>query len=472
MINNKILISILLFLLIGCSKSIPKIEKNNITIANDIILNKKDINGKLNFNNQKWWNIYEDENLNRIMEITLKSNTDLKIASLNIEKTKNKMILAKNKIESSINANALTMSTIENTTTPKIIAGDNINIALATLDFSYKFDFFNKYSNLVKQQKFLIESNELYSDLVQLNISTSIANLYGYYIYLNNQNELFNNELKLLNSLKTNVQSDIDNGMTNHDKLLILKNDIHKVSGQRNLNLAEISTTKETINLLSAYKHEKEINALLKESLSNKEILKRSLIIPNKISSDVISNRPDVKYYLSVINSQEAKLESLKADFYPQFAIGGNVGYAGLGINNPYQNIKATIWSLGPKVFLPVFDLENIKKNYEIGGLDLNIFIENYNKTINTAYSNVEVALTNSKVAKINVLESDESLKNSFLILDHSNTNYKIGSISRNENLIDQLTYVYSQFKNENERYKLYSNQIILINSLGGVYQK
>lgn len=472
MINKKILTSILLFLLIGCSKSIPKIEKNNITKANDIIWSKKDINRKLNFNNKKWWDIYEDKNLNRIIKITLDSNTDLKIASLNIEKTKNKMVLAENKIESSANASALIMSTEKNTTTPKMIAGDNINIALATLDFSYKFDFFNKYSNLVKQQKFLIKGNELYSDLVQLNISTSITTLYGYYIYLNKQNKLFNNELNLLNSLKENIKSDVDNGMVNYDKLLILKNDIYKVNKQRNLNLVKISTTKDTINLLSAYKHEKEINTLLKESLNNKEILKRDLIIPNKISSTVISNRPDVKYYLAMINSQEAKLNSLRADFYPQFAIGGNLGYAGLGINNPYQDVKATIWSLGPKIFLPVFDLENIKKNYEIGGIDLNIFIENYNKTINTAYSNVEVALTNSKVAKINVLESDESLKNSYLMLEHSNTNYKIGNISKNENLIDQLAYVYSQFENENERYKLYSNQIILINSLGGVYQK
>lgn len=58
------------------------------------------------------------------------------------------------------------------------------------------------------------------------------------------------------------------------------------------------------------------------------------------------------------------------------------------------------------------------------------------------------------------------------MILNHSNINYRIGNISKNENIIDQLTYLESQFKNENERYKLYSSQIILINSLGGVYKE
>ena len=48
-------------------------------------------------------------------------------------------------------------------------------------------------------------------------------------------------------------------------------------------------------------------------------IFKDKVKIPEKINSDIITERPDVKYYLMMIEAQKEHLKAAETDFYPQF---------------------------------------------------------------------------------------------------------------------------------------------------------
>ena len=181
-------------------------------------------------------------------------------------------------------------------------------------------------------------------------------------------------------------------------------------------------------------------------------------------------NRPDVKYYLALINSQKENLKSLKADFYPRFSITGKYEYQNLNIQDLLK-AHSTLWEFGPSLYLPLFNRNTLTQNYNIAGVDLNIFIENYNNNLIKAYQDINNNLNALKTSKTNNELEKKNYSNVKSTYNDNNTLYQIGSISKLEllnqknNLLDtELSYLKNNFT-------LYTNQINLIGSLGGYYK-
>ena len=406
-----------LLLLLGCSNYIPPSNISNMQEVSDIktLTPQKEQDKTLIFSDQKWWLTFNDENLNKLVNITLNSNTDLKIAMLNIEKASATIDAATNSaFKMGLYTNADYYGTSKNYTSSKALevggvtvvpkdalAGEATYTAGLGLKASYNFNFYDKYGNLANQQRYIAKSASFNSKLVELNLTTNLAKLYGYYLYLHREKDNLNSRLKTLTSIKNKVKISIDLGISVEEDLITIQNKILALNKYIYLNKFNQTTTVDTINSLSSYEYKRKIDQILLSSSKN-NLFEHYLIIPNSISSDVIVNRPDVKYYLMMIESEKSKLTAVKSDFYPQISIGGDIGYKGLGLDNSFQDLSSLMWSFGPKVYLPLFNLSGIKANYKISGIQVNIFIENYNKTIYGAIKDINEKLTSAQMSKLN----------------------------------------------------------------------
>jgi outer membrane protein TolC len=486
--KKKIILISYLFIILGCSNYIPKNEVSDIKNVDNIESiktsdNTEKTNENLVFSNEKWWTIYDDENLNQLMDLTLESNTDLKIAMLNIEKASATIDAAeKGAFKMGLYANGGYYGTSKGMTKSKAIgpqpigipedafAGETAYVAGAGLKASYNFNFYDKYGNLAKQQRYIAEGAAFHSKLVELNLTTNLAKLYGYYIYLEKERENLKFKRETLTSIEDKVKATIKLGNGTPEDLLQVQNKILALNKYINLNNLNRKSTVEAINSLSSYKNREEVDKILKASTKD-NFLNQNFLVPTTISSDVIVNRPDVQYYLMMIESEKAKLTASKSDFYPQISIGGDIGYRGLGIDNSFQDFSSLMWSFGPKVYLPIFNLSGVKTNYKISGIQVNIFIENYNKTINGAIKDINEKLTSVQIAKLNSNDIEQNYENNKRIYENSKFKLGIGSISEYKNLSDKYVYLGASLSKDQQNYKVYSEQIDLINSLGGVYK-
>jgi len=483
--KKKIILISCFFLMMGCSSYIPETEISDMNaidnIGNESTKVKDDKN--MVFSTEKWWLIYNDPILNELMELTLEANSDLKIAMLNIEKAKITVEGAENSaFKAGLYASGNYYGTSQSYTKSKAIgpapigvpedafAGETMYGAGAGLKMSYNFNFYDKYGNLAKSQSFLAESAIFKTKSVELSITTNLAKLYGYYIYLSKESANLNERLETLTALEEKVEKIIEFGNGTPEDLLPIQNKILALKQFINLNEFNRKATIETINSLSSYKYKEDIDRILNASTS-KKLLDQDFLIPSKVSSDVIVNRPDVQYYLMLIESEKAKLIAAKSDFYPQISIGGDIGYRGLGFDNSFQDFSSLMWSFGPKVYLPIFNLSGVKTQYKVAGVQINIFVENYNKTINGAIKEINDNLTSVQMAKRNYENSEKNYENNKIIYDNSNLKLEIGSISEYKNLNDKYVYLGAAIRKEQQNYKVYSEQIDLINSLGGVYK-
>lgn len=469
--NKKIIIILMLSIFLGCSP-IPKITKDEIITPNNI---STDIfeNQKLVFSNMDWWKMYNDSVLNQLMDFALKENNDLKIAKLNIMKADEAVNLTK--AESGITINLTGDLKREklgkNGTTPPPFGGKIINIGNIGLQANYNIDLFNKVASLTTEQKYKSEAMKLNSKWIELDISNRVAKLYLYWKYLYQENTILTEQKNILTEIEKLQTQNLKIGNGIEDDVWIVQEEIRTIDMLLKENELNKQLTINSLNILTGNKYSNEISMLLeKNSKELKNLFKEKINIPSSISSDIIVNRPDVEYYLMLIKGQEKHLDAAKADFYPQFSLTGQYGFEGINLNKILRK-DSLLGFIGPSIYLPIFHSGAIKSTYKIAGTDMNIFIEEYNKAIINAYNDVENELYKTKTLWSTLNNSEENFKVETDLLSRDKKRLQIGTISKYDYLSKKYNWYNNKLDNEQQHFNLYTQQLQLINSLGGVYK-
>ena len=366
--KKKIFFTFLTVFFTGCL-AIPKTEFAEITKPNDILTEMKEKN-PLVFENEKWWTIYNDASLNSLINLVLSENKDLKIAELNTEKSLEAVNLAETQggLHVDFEGNFKRERETENGTVPKILVKKLFNISTLGLQAGYNVDIFNKFKNLSQEQKYRAEGVKINSKWIELSISDKTAKLYVYWKYLQEEEKNLEEQKEILSEIKNLTRKSIKIGTGTEENLRNAENNIRLLNSLIDENKMNQHITLNTLNLLAGNSHMEDIKNILAENKNSMEnIFKDKVKIPEKINSDIITERPDVKYYLMMIEAQKEHLKAAEADFYPQFLINGSYGFEAVNFNNLIKK-GSLLGFIGPSVYLPIFHEGSIKSNYKIAG--------------------------------------------------------------------------------------------------------
>ena len=102
--------------------------------------------------------------------------------------------------------------------------------------------------------------------------------------------------------------------------------------------------------------------------------------------------------------------------------------------------------------------------------MDLNIFIEQYNKTVLGAYEDVNNQLLRVKTNWETIKLDDANLKSQTELLTRNGQRLNLGTISKYDYTKAKYSWLTQSLYNSQQHYNLYSQQLDLINSLGGAY--
>lgn len=464
---------VLPFLLTGCFGT-PKVTETPIKT---LITENKSQNSSVFFESQKWWLNTDNPQLISLIDEILKTNSEIKIAKLNIEKAMYTLNSTKNANLSSIdlggswNRNHISNSHV-NTDLPirDIKNSKNIDMGTLAVQGQYIFDIWGKFDALQNQAQYSKLATELQSEWSTLTISTTVANLYGKYILLTKEEGILKEKLNIATEVLNYQNILYQTGLGNKESILSANNNVNSL----NQKISEIATQKTTLKnsfySLAGNVKSESIDNILSDIDRNTPAFDYFLNIPQYIDSDIVINRPDVKYYLALINSQRENLKSLKADFYPRFSISGKYEYQNLDIQNLLKS-HSSLWEFGPSLYLPLFNRNVLTQNYNIAGVNLNVFIENYNNNLIKAYQDINNNLNALKTSKTNNTLEEINYNNMKSTYNDNNTLYQIGSISKLELLNQQNYLLDTELSYVENSYALYENQINLIGSLGGYYK-
>lgn len=456
----------LLLALAGCV-SVPDITENKIKPINELKIGNNEFSLSpflANIDRTQWWKAFNDEQLNTLMDKVLLTNIDTKIAQLNIDKVEQLVSLTNSGKYPQVNFDATVQKQKLSSEgfSPPPLGGSTINFAQVGLSGSYNLDLFNKIDNEVASQDLKKQSLVLQKEALQLALSVQTFKLYGYWQYLNEQKLLYTEQKKASQELLASTEKKVKLGLGTVEEVLQIQN------LQKNIDIAisQININQDTtISALS------QLTGLIDKDLIKLKPFNIFSKLPspvNAVNSAAVMSRPDIQSYMVNIEAQRKHLSSLKADFYPSVSLNGEVGLQKIGLSNLLRssNVFATVM---PTISLPIFDAGRIKTNYKIAGVDLNIFVEQYNNTVVKSYYDI-----NDNISKVKKTFEIYSIQNSALLNETQNFHlaqkkYALGKTSQAALLQSKINYLNQANQQINIEFNYFNSHVDLINSLGGV---
>ncbi|MDX4067998.1 TolC family protein [Aliarcobacter skirrowii] len=394
-----------------------------------------------------------DESLKKIVNLALLNNKDLNIALLKIESAKALYGIETSKLFPSVNANGSLNRRDRNN---NISSNYEANLAA-----SFELDLFGKNQslNLAAKNSFLA-TKYAYNSTKLVLISQTISSYFNLLSNIENRN-LATKILENLNEVYTLTSKKYSIGASSKDEML-----------------ESLAALKEMENRILDFENEieKSINALelLISSKLPDDILKNSFLdslylksLDYNIDSNVLLNRPDIKEYEFKLKEKNANIGAARAAFFPTISLTASTGYASSSLDGLF-NSNNSFWEFRPSITLPIFSAGANIKRLKYSKVEQEIALKEYQKSIQTAFKEVNDALAIRKNIDLklnNHKELLEALENSYNIALNS---YKIGHGSYLNMLISQRAFINAKINHTNLYKDELENRVLLFKVLGG----
>ncbi|MDD2507426.1 MAG: TolC family protein [Aliarcobacter skirrowii] len=394
-----------------------------------------------------------DESLKKIVNLALLNNKDLNIALLKIDRAKALYGIETSKLFPSVNANGSLNRSDRNN---NISSNYEANLAA-----SFELDLFGKNQslNLAAKNSFLA-TKYAYNSTKLVLISQTISSYFNLLSNIENRN-LATKILENLNEVYTLTSKKYSIGASSKDEML-----------------ASLASLKEMENRILDFDNEieKSINALelLISSKLPDDILKNSFLdslylksLDYNIDSNVLLNRPDIKEYEFKLKEKNANIGAARAAFFPTISLTASTGYASSSLDGLF-NSNNSFWEFRPSITLPIFSAGANIKRLKYSKVEQEIALKEYQRSIQTAFKEVNDALAIRKNIDLKVKnhkELLEALENSYNIALNS---YKIGHGSYLNMLISQRAFINAKINHTNLYKDELENRVLLFKVLGG----
>jgi NodT family efflux transporter outer membrane factor (OMF) lipoprotein len=112
------------------------------------------------------------------------------------------------------------------------------------------------------------------------------------------------------------------------------------------------------------------------------------------LPADLLRRRPDIRSAERQLAAATAQVGAATADLYPRFSLLGNIGLQSVSASD-WFSAQSRFWSIGPTISWPVFDAGRIRATIEIRNAQQEQALRQYEKSVLTAFEDVENALVN-----------------------------------------------------------------------------
>jgi multidrug efflux system outer membrane protein len=110
--------------------------------------------------------------------------------------------------------------------------------------------------------------------------------------------------------------------------------------------------------------------------------------IPEGLPSDLLTRRPDVMQAEALLRGANANIGAARAAFFPAISLTGNLGTASAALGGLF-GAGSLAWSFLPSITAPIFTAGLLRAELDVATLQKDIFVAQYEKSIQVAFSEV-----------------------------------------------------------------------------------
>jgi multidrug efflux system outer membrane protein len=330
-----------------------------------------------------WRDVLTDPRLQRVVEIGLKNNRDLRIAALNVAQVQAQYRIQRAELFPQINAAA----GLSGSRTPAGVSLINQafvqRVYSADLSASWEIDFFGRLRSLSE------EALQQYFATAQARKATEIllvSQIADQYLTLLSYEQLVAVTERTLESAQASYQLTSLQFRTGTGTELSLR-EAETVVEQAKANYsAQIRGRAQAENALVLL-----LGQALPAELPPAVPLDEQTIladIPAGLPSDLLARRPDIMQAEAVLRAANASIGAARAAFFPSISLTGDFGTASSALDKLFK-AGSKEWSFAPSVTAPIFTAGSLQASLDVAKLQKEINIAQYEKTIQTAFREV-----------------------------------------------------------------------------------
>lgn len=411
-----------------------------------------------------WWTLYQDAQLNALVDKALQNNTDIKLAVARIEEADASMREVGAALLPSVDLNG---SGVRNRVTEAgifpVFAANPRNTYNLALNASIELDFWGKLRRAKEAARANYLSTQYAKETVAWSLSSLVANNYLIIRSLDSQlnvnaaNQKISEESLALT--KRRLEGGVVSVLDVHQAQLALDNlKSQQVELQRQRAISE-----HQLGLLTGDLNVEVASAELSS-------LPTPPSPPAGLPSSLMEARPDVRQTEQQLIAANANIGIAKAALYPSISLTGAYGGESLELSDLLKS-AARVWSLGLSLNLPIFNAGRLDAKVDQATAKQKQALASYQASVQTAFKEVNDALVSlrryKEVEVIAQARQDTAKK----ILDVSQNRYKSGYSAYLEVLDAQRSYYDATQSFVQSRQNVLTASVDLFKALGGGWQ-
>jgi NodT family efflux transporter outer membrane factor (OMF) lipoprotein len=424
----------------------------------------------------RWWTKFNDPLLNSIVERALGSNLDLRSAEARVREARALRAVTASGAwpaadvsgsytRSRTSENAFSFPSQGGSVGASSFRGDNLEQDLfrSGFDASWEIDVFGGVRRSVEAADATVEATleDRRNTLVTLlgEVATNYIDLRG-----------FQRRLEVARANLKTQQETLELTKVRFDAGLASDLDVAQAEAQVKTTEAQIPTLETSLKQVG---HRLDVligsePGALWGDLSNQGAIPA---LPPEVliglPSELLRRRPDIRRAERQLAAATAQIGVAVADLFPKFSLTGAAGFQSISASDWFTG-PSRFWSVGPTIRWPIFDAGRIRANIEVRNAQQEQALRQYEKTILTAFEEVENSLVSYAKEQARYRSLSEAVAANRRAVQMANELYTRGLLDFLNVLETQRSLYSSESDLAQSQAAMASNLVTLYKALGG----
>ncbi|OIN87562.1 MAG: hypothetical protein AUJ12_02220 [Alphaproteobacteria bacterium CG1_02_46_17] len=413
----------------------------------------------------KWWEKYEDGNLNHLIEAGLENSPTIDEAFARLAKAGAQSELAGAPLSPNVDVNASVTRTRQsyNNGVPSAFVPQGFkNAGKMTLDFQYELDFWGKNRDSLKAAVSEERAAQYEAEQARLIVSTSITASYADLVRLYSDLDDAKRSSDVRRETIALFQKRYEEGLENQSSVEQAKANYEAAEAEIAFLEEQIGLAKNSIYLLVGKNPDGSVN------LERPHVAKlKTLQIPKNIPANFIGHRPDILAARDRLEAAASRINVARAGYYPNINLVAFVGRQALGLSSFFEG-DSFIGGVGPAISLPIFEKGKLDGNYKGAWADYDIALAQYNAAILNAIGEFADVRTSTNALGKRISRTQAALGASEKAYKVAKTRYEGGLGSYIEVLRAEDAVISHQRSLTDIRMRTLTLDIAAVKALGG----
>lgn len=428
-----------------------------------------------NFYATKWWQTFNDEKLNQLVEHALQNNLNYQIALKNIQIARTYVeenasaLFPQINLNYGISRNAPSANAITPANRSSNNSGNNnnqiYNLYQLNGSVSYEVDVWHRVGNSIKQAAANANISAADSDIIKLALTAAVVDAYFQIAAVNSNLQNLRQQYAATNEILSINKTQYKGGLVNVEAIDNAK--IQATAIQANINnlIKQQQILRNTLAYLSGEYPEK-FNLANNAQNGRRDNVNFEKIVPTGLPAQMLRNRPDIqKAFYGVLSYGYAEKQSL-ASFFPTFTLTTTYGFASTSLSN-FTSGGSLLWNFGANILQPLFDWGKRASQYRRAKLQYEAAILGYKNTVINAFQEVNNALVTYQQDYLTLKVARQTLTATGEKTESARAQYRAGMFDYATYLSYKLSFLQSQYSVTNQNQTLISDVIQLYKALG-----